>query len=453
MEKEQEKYFYEDEDDEQGVSFFDFMGVLFGRKILLLIVTASLFAASALGIFLYNRSVSTYEATFTYSVNGLADGKYIDGSRFDVRDLIRPEKLEQYQNEHEELKGLNMNSIYRSGIQSLTHEITYLKSETTQNEADRIVDKDFFKLVLKKSSLSFTQAQVLAEAIANEADVISYQIVDTADYSQQLKFFNETTIYDRQVEYLESQYYLLDAKYANLITEYGDVSIGNGLKVSDARTKLSNYFGKTGFSDLKADLNLNGFTKKDETYKAQLEKRKESLERERDVCVAKRDALTAQVNALLADAGNLQTIEIEKYNEQLIYLTNTICDLEEQMALLQIKIDNFGKEEVDVDYAARLEKFELKMGDYYQFLLKETTSFSDIEKAVVKKYSNVYFDSNSIIVQKSSINMVMLMVVALVASFVIGLVVNLCLDGKKLTTKYRLEQKLEPQEEKVESKK
>ena len=449
MAKEPENYYYEEE---QGVSFFEFMGVLFGRKLLLLIVTASLFVASSLGIYLYNRSVSTYEATFSYSVKGLAEGKYIDGSRFDIRDLIKVDKLEQYQEEHEELKGLKMNDVYRNGIQSLTHEVTYLENKSGIDDGNLVVDKDFYKLVFKSNGLTFTQAQVLAEAIAKEANVISYEIVNTADYTQQLKFYASTNAYDLQMEYLETQYKLLDDKYNNLITEYGDVSIGNGLKVSDAQAQLKNHFGKNGFSDLKAELDLNGFTKKDELYKAQLEKRKESLEREKAVCENKRTALTDQVNALLAgaSAGAIQSIEIEKYNEQLIELTNRICDLEEQIALLKIKIDNFGKEDVDEEYKAKLVAFETKLNNYYDILLKETKYFSDHEKSVVDQYSSVYFDSNSIVVKKSNVNVVLLMVIALASSFIVGLIVNLALDGKKLSASYRLNANSEEKEKSKE---
>ena len=438
MAKEPENYYYEEE---QGVSFFEFMGVLFGRKLLLLIVTASLFVASSLGIYLYNRGASTYEGTFTYSAKSLHEGKYIDGSNFDIRNLIKIDKLKEYQEDEDykdTLSKLNMERVYRSGIVSLTHEITYLNNDT--NEENKIVDKDFFKIVFSKKVLSFDQAQVLAEAIADEANDISCEIVDKADYSQQLKLYEDTVIFDKQVEYLDAQYRFLNEKYTNLIAEYGDVGLGNGLRVSDAQAKLKSYFGEDGFKHLKNELDVNGFVRNDESYKLDLEKKVEALKREKNVCENKRTALTDQINALLTgvSGGTVQSVEIEKYNEEIISLTNRICDIDEEIALLEIKINNIGRE--DEAYLASLRTFEKKLDDYYKALKEETTSFSTNEKAIVEQYSDVYFESNRIVTEKSRLSMPLMLVVAFAGSFIVALIVNLCLDGKKLTAKYRNEQ-------------
>lgn len=436
---EQERIYQE----EQGVSLGEVFGVMFGRKLLLLIITAALSLVSALAIIWYNGRTSTYVGLYDYYVSGLGNGTYIDGSRFDVRDLVTQAKLEQYKTEHEELKNLNMAEVYRNGvIKSIKYETLYKENpaKLNENDDDYVVDKKGYQIILQKKALTFEEAQVLTEAIAKEANIISQKIVANADYSQYLTLYNQSTIYENQIQYLEQQYHLIESKYDNLIAQYGDIVVENSMRLSDIKLQLREYFQNVSFASLKNELSYNGYVKDYTDYEMQIKKQIESLNREKVVNTNKKNELIAQRDALLNAAGSLYSVELTSYNDQIISLTNRIFDIDEEVDLLNIKLNNKTREDTDPEYAAELTEFKEKLQEHFETLVEMTENYTEIEKKVVKEYSIVYFDSNSIVEKENGISVVKFLIIAVIASFVVGVIVNLCLDGKKLTKKYKEEQ-------------
>ena len=434
-----EQDFYEEE---QGITFGEVMGVLFGRKVLLLIVTLSVFIVACAGILLYNARKSTYEGLYDYYVVGLSEGVYVDESRFDVRDLITLDKLNQYKSENEELANVDMDVIYnKSVIKSLRYETIYRKNEAKMNDSDNdyVVDKKGFKIVLKKRYLSLAEAQALTRAIANEANVITEKKIENADYTQYLSLYDQSIIYDNQIIYLEGQYNLIASKYLTLIENYGDVLLENGKKLSDVRLLLQEYFQNVSFDALRVEMSLNGYVKDYTIYEIQIQKQIDSLIRERDVDAKKKDELINQRDALLTAAGSLYSVELSAYNEEIIKLSNRIFDIDEEVDLLTQKLNNKNREDNDEVYKQELETFKENLTKHYNELVRLTEEYTEIEEEVVKRYAIVYFDSNNIVDVKDGINKKMFLAIAAVGSFFAGIIVNLCVDGKKLTKKYREE--------------
>ena len=434
-----EQEFYEEE---QGVTFGEVMGVLFGRKLLLLIVTLSVFIVDCVGILFYNARKSTYVGMYDYYVSGLSEGVYVDGSKFDVRDLITLDKLNKYKAENEELANVDMNVAFRNGgIQYLKYTTIYRKNETKLNEEDNdyVVDKTGFRIVLKKRYFTFAEAQALTKAIANEANVITKEKIDSADYKEYLALYNQSIIYDNQISYLESQYNLLTNKYASLISNYNDGVLENGKKLSDVQLMLKEYFQNVSFDALRVEMSLNGYVKDYTIYETQIQKQIEALNREKAVDTNKKEELINQRDALLAAAGSLYSVELSAYNDQIIQLSNRIFDIDEEVALLNQKLNNKGREENDAVYKQELEAFKENLTKHYNELVKLTDEYTAIEKEVVKKHATVYFDDNNIVAKENAINVTMFLAIAAVGSFFVGVLVNLCVDGKKLTKKYHEE--------------
>lgn len=473
IEQQEQQIYIVDQDEEtsgSSVSFMDFLRVLFGRKILLAIVTVSLFAISTLAILLLNNQMSTYVGSFDYNTQNFSNGSYLDGSRFDIRDSITLEKLNQYKSEHNELKNLNMEKVHNgNGIVSLTHEVRYEENKEKQSEEDSnyIRIDDGYKIVLRNAYFSGTQARVLVEAIANDAVMTSKGIVENSNYSQYLTFYEKSSIYDRQIDYLNQQYRLLDSKYDTLLSLYGDATLNDGKRVSDARVALKEYFqseifvstqvetkknnddadkGQSAFlASLKSELDHNGYVKDYTGYDTQLEKQVDSLTREKNVVDAKKQELVNQRDALLNGAGSLNTVEIAAYNDAIIELSNQVIDLNEQITLINLKINNKGREKTDPAYAADLKAFGEKLEKCYNSLKEMTEEYQTIEKEVVNNKTVVYFASNSVVEKENALKIYFLIPIALVGSFVVALFVNLCVDGKKLSAKYREKEK-EPKE-------
>ena len=310
------------------------------------------------------------------------------------------------------------------------------------NEEDDefVVDKTGYRIVLKKSKFSYLQAQVLTKAIAEEANVISKQIVENADYTQYLALFDQSIIYDHQIEYLQRQYNLIYGMYTNLISQYGDVVINSNQKLSDIQLNMQEYFQNISFDSLRKELIYNGYVKVYDDYLMLLDKQIDELKREEDVTKKKKNELISQRDALLDKAGTLYSIELSAYNDEIITLSNSIFDIEESISLLELQRDNKDRADSDLEYKNNILNFEEKLNNHYQKLTEMTNDYTTIEKSVVKKYSTIYYDSNSIIVKKNAINVILFIALSFVGSFVIAVIVNLCIDGKKLTKKYREEQ-------------
>ena len=477
VEQTEQQIYIVDQDEETSaspVSFMDFLKVLFGRKVLLLIVTVSLFALSSLAILILNNQMSTYVGSFDYNTENFSNGSYLDGSRFDIRDFITLEKLNQYKAEHSELKKLNMEKIHAgNGIVSLTHEVRYEENKDKKSEDDSnyVRIDEGYKIVLRKAYLSGTEARVLTEAIAKEALAVSKNIVNNSNYSQYLSFYEKSTVYDRQIEFLDQQYRLLDSKYNTLLSLYGDVTLSSGQRVSDARTELKEYFQSEAYASIQADeakksnskeeavdkgasallaalkseLDYNGYVKDYTGYSMQLEKQKDSLTREMNVASAKKQELVNQRDALINTAGNLNTLELTAYNDAIIELSNNIIDLNEQITLINLKISNKGRETTDPDFASDLNAFKEKLQKCYSSLKTMTEEYQAIEKEVVENKTVTYFENNSVIEKENALKIYLFIPLALVGSFVVALFVNLCVDGKKLSAKYR-EKENQPKE-------
>lgn len=444
---EDKDFYYEEED---GITFGEFLGVLFGRKLLLLIVTLSVFIVSAAGILFYNSRKQTYVGMFEYNVAGLSgkDGKYVDGSRFDVRDLITLEKLNQYKAEHEELSSLNMSTIYYKGaIKTLEWKEVYKKNDAkmTEDDNDFVLDKEGYQIVLKKTYFTKIQAQVLAQAIANEPSAISQSIVDNADYTQFLSLYSNSRIFDLRIDYLEDQYNLLYDKYTNMIEQYGDVVLTNGMKLSDVRLALQEYFQNYSFDSYRNELNYKGYVKDYAEYEQTLNSDIEALKLEKKYAEIKKNELINQRTELV-QAATMYSVELNAYNDAIIKLTTRIVDIDNELEVLNKKLDNVDRvninsEDYDATYVASLEAFDEALNKLYKELIDATNEYTTNEKEVVKKYSLVYFDNNSFVEKVNGIQIVLLLAIALFASFFIALIINLCVDGKKLTAEYRVNKK------------
>ena len=287
-------------------------------------------AASA-ALFVLNNSKATFEGTYNYNVSCFENGSYIDGSRFDVRDLVSLEKLEKYKSENPKLAKVNMEKAYYDGaIESIEQVITYRPNEkkVKDTDPDQVIDQSYFRIVLRKKALSFSQAQALTRAIANEANSVNKAIVENADNKLFLRLYDSADDFASQISYLESQYKLIIRKYDNLIANYGDLTLSDSSTLSGKLTEIKETFKDNElnvggvFVNLNNELSANGYVKNYAVEKQTIENQKLVLQQEKKVNIDKKNELINQRDALLAatTAGTIYSKSKNSFfDRQMIY--------------------------------------------------------------------------------------------------------------------------------------
>lgn len=283
----------------QQISFADVMVVLFGRIRLLIIVTLVTFICSCVFIFWYSKKTSTFEGMHNYNVTCLTEGKYIDGSTFDIRETITLEKLKEYQSQHEELKTLDMKKIYDSGaiesyrFETIMREIPGIDS-SLGSKKEYEVHKRGYRIVIKGQYLTYEQAVTLVKAIANEPNVKINNIINQTNYTSYLELYEKSNVYDDKLDYLMKQLALIEDNYSNLIDNYSDIYLKDGRRLSMVKLAVENHFKNYPLGVLVNKLVYKGYVYDYDEYMEQLVAMKEYYTREKTLSTNKRDDLVTQ---------------------------------------------------------------------------------------------------------------------------------------------------------------
>ena len=190
------------------------------------------------------------------------------------------------------------------------------------------------------------------------------------------------------------------------------------------------------------ELNQFGYVKDFENYESTLLSTKESLTLEKKYNSLLKDELIEQRKQLIQLAGSMYSVELTSYNEKIISLSTRILEIDKELELLEKKLNHISRvsdtdPSRDETYVLSLESFEQRLDQIYQKLTIETEQYTTLAKEVVNNNSFLYFDNNSVVVVENPISRVKYIVIAFFCSLLIGLIVNLCVDFKKLTREYR----------------
>lgn len=433
----------QNENQEDGISLGQLFKVMFGRKILLAIITVVIFIIGTLVFkFGYNDSQKYYQAQFDYTIQGINDGQYLDGSSFDYRDLISLENLKAIQESNQEEYGsVDVEAMYENNDIYIKHQVEYLVINDTETE---VVTDEYYVIYAKESYFkSSTQAKNFISDVASQPLAKTLELVNDMIYTNNLTMFDQATIYESQVNYLQSQLSFLTDKYNTLMNYYGNTTLSNGVTISTLLSEINIYFENYSLSVLNDEIKLNGYVKEDTMYQSQLKTELDALNKELELNGKKLTALEAQRNALIkaATEGNsgLQNLDLTSYNEQIVTLTLRNQDITYEIEVINKKLET-------INNRSNSSSFETKLKDYREKLEEFTKTYQDTEKVVVANYAKVNFAANSKVVANGGYNMLLIAIVFLVLGGIVGCVVNLCLDGKKLSANY-VEPTKENQEE------
>ena len=158
--------------EEQGVSFLDILKVLFGRPLLLLIITFGVAFVGSVGSYFYNRFTKSYESRFHFSEEELNgdEPKNLNDTRFEVRNYFDLEALISYKENDESLAKLDVDAVINNnGIEEVKWDA--IEEFNIDTNTSRILQQDY-KVIFKKSNFSFDEAKAVVKMLQIKSSLI-----------------------------------------------------------------------------------------------------------------------------------------------------------------------------------------------------------------------------------------------------------------------------------------
>ena len=153
----------EDIKQDDGITLGQLFKVIFGRwKLFLAVFIATALVVIMVITFAYNKNKKVYTASFDLTLTNVNEGKYIDGSTFDYRDLVTIDTLNDVKNSNESFSNISVESLVdKGGISISKEEILDTKDNTSVKNIKYSItaQQKYFK--------SSTQAREFINAIAS----------------------------------------------------------------------------------------------------------------------------------------------------------------------------------------------------------------------------------------------------------------------------------------------
>ena len=423
--------------EEDGITLGQIFKAMFHNKKRYLIILCATFIVVFFGIILlYNNPRKQYVANFKYSDVNISNGRYSDGSKFNMLDII--DLMEDVKASNPKYSSIDVDKILSNNSITVSEEITTRKSEndTATDDKANIITSTYFSLKINKSAIS---SKLVKDFIT---DLIVYPIKKSNEYAktivfdENLKLFNASTIYNSQVSYLIAQKDLLTNGYQSLIDTYGDLSI-DGTRLSSKLKEINLYFDNNKISTMNAEIQSKGYVKDIDSYRIYVESQLYSLRLDLKSSNDKLQKLTSQRDALVASAtqgsGTIQSVELSTYNDNIISLTQQIVDLEQQIEIFERYNENNDN---STKYTPEeLSNFEERLTAYSNKLQEITEQYKNDYLNCLDKY-DVYYNEASKVTVTGGFNTAITLLLSVLIAFVVACIANMCVNHNMLSKDY-----------------
>jgi hypothetical protein len=445
----------EDIKQDDGITLGQLFKVIFGRwKLFLAVFIATALVVIMAITFAYNKNKKVYTASFDLTLTNVNEGKYIDGSTFDYRDLVTIDTLNDVKNSNESFSNISVESLVdKGGISISKEEILDTKDNTSVKNIKYSItaQQKYFK--------SSTQAREFINAIASVPVKRTIVMLDFMNYSSNIDAFNKAQLYDDQVKLLSAQYDLILENYETLTKTYGDVKLhGEEFKnrtISNELTSVTVAFNNQPISTLQIEIDNNGFVKNYESNSIILRNQLDDLYNTYSNNEKTIEKLQGIEEGLVSKGTNGQSYDFASFNETITELSvsnSKIIDdmrkilrklaIQTEAATLEAEYTNllgddklFKTEDIYKKLPTEEDKvkFEAKINTQYRDKLVEfTNNFKKVQKDVVSNYSKVNYDKSSVITYNGGLSTAKTVIAALALGFIVACLVNLIVDGKHL---------------------
>ena len=209
----------EEFEQEDGISLIDILKVIFGRKVLLLIITAIVGIVGTIGIlFIYNNLKQNYSTSFSYSDVNLIEGKYADGAMFNYDSIVTKDNLLSVKDSDPEFKSINVDKMIEDNGINIVH------------NSDENASYKYTITTKKKYYSGANQAKKYIDALVSSVTKTNSQKVEYLSYDTNLSLYDKSSTLDLKVLYLKKQYEFLTNQYKYLTTKYGNYVVSSEKK-------------------------------------------------------------------------------------------------------------------------------------------------------------------------------------------------------------------------------
>ncbi|MBR6071337.1 MAG: hypothetical protein IKP77_00715 [Acholeplasmatales bacterium] len=434
------EYYEEDE----GISLGQIFKVIFRRWKLLLIIVISILVIGILGTQLvYNKYKTSYSSTVEYvNVIGSNEDTYINNSKFNYRDIIKINTLNEVKNSDEKFSSIDVQKMVDEEditITKNTKESSTVITFTLTAKGKYFKNKEQAKLFLYK--VIYTPVNDLLSLVKN------------ANNKVYVNAYKDALDYESQIDFLQKEIELLDSKYANIISLYPESSVNNK-SVSDYKVALENQYGKITNSskykvieDLKNELTAKNYVKNFDANEDELINNKNALEKQIEDNEAVIEALEARIekyNGSIVIDNSKSSEALQPFTSEISRLTTENTKMQNEIDVIDAKISAQGGTELEI------KTFEAKLTSLHNNLVKSADEYTEVSIAVSTEYANLEYTGMAI-ETNGALGLVIAALLFLVAGFIVGAVVNLIIDRKYLKVENTEISKIDSKKESIES--
>ena len=428
------EYYEEDE----GVSLGQIFKVIFRRWKLLLFITGIIFVFGLLGSqLIYNKLKTEYSSTVEYNVVNVNEGKYIDDSKFNYRDLIQASVLNKVKESDEKYKKVDVEGLIKN------ENISIEKNTKDSNQTSVVT---FTVKVRGKYFPNSETAKDFIYDVLNQAVLNTISIIENSNHKMYLKAYNDAKDYEAEINYLNQEITYLVGNYDKLVELYGDVNSNisdkDNEKISTYKVALENEFNMQtnnniitykAIEDLRNELVAKNYVKDFKNNEEALENKKAALEKS----IAENDAIIESLEAKIK-AYNNGSLNIKESNSSDAFtpLTTEISKLQVENAKSQYNISVIIAQLTSQGGSAEdIKSFESRLNKIYEALDKYADIYKNVSTSVVKNESNVAYTGKAL-EASGGLGLIISVLLFLVGGFVVAAIVNLILDRKYLKEGY-----------------
>lgn len=417
-----ENYNVEDE----GVSISQIFGWI--KRRWLIFVGLTIIITLLVGImfqFLIIPSKTTYTVRFSYdNMTDLNKGYYLDGTKFQYRNLISFDSLEDAKEKSTDFKNIDTKNLAISNTLEINEERFYAKpndatSELLSIEYEITVPAHYFDNRNQAVDYLTTVVNAPVEYNINFLEKLNFYDFDILD--------NANT-YKDQITYLNTVFEGIRNGYKGLYDTFGDVFVyiknddfayeSNLLSTIQSNFELK--LNQTNYNFLINEFNTYNYIKNYNESKDQIDNYLAILEAKLKEAKANLTSLKESLNGVNANLGDAGSALVKKISD----LALEISELEQEQAKLKtIKQSYDNGTAVDgKNYVEDTKVFDANLKAVIEFAKEEAIKYSYIYKNLVVRDSEVIYMFNNV-VKTDSTNMVLVILVGLFGGLLVGAVV------------------------------
>lgn len=419
----------EEFEQEDGISLIDIFKVMFGRKLLLLIITAIVGIIGTIGIlFIYNNSKQNYTTSFSFSDVNLVEGKYVDGAAFNYDSIVTKDNLLSVKDSDPEFKSINVDKMIEDNGINIVH------------NSDENASYKYTITTKKKYYSGANQAKKYIDALVSSVTKTNSEKVEYLSYDTNLSLYDKSSTLDLKVLYLKKQYELLTNQYKDLTTKYGNYVVSSEKKsitVYEQEFKSAFYLTEYSTDLLYSNLINNVYSLNYAQNEKNFESQYNNYVLLYEANEKKIEELKQAISSIVASATvkNQDAIDLSEYNKALVEAINENASYED---MIKYYGNLLGKiEPADPDYKekatdAESQEYLNKLNAAKNELAKYTNILKKVNIEVLTDNNNIYYQNTNIIIVSGGIKTVIAVLLSVALGLVVGCVVNLVLDHKKL---------------------